>query len=189
MARKSAGLTVATMAVHALAAIGLLIALAEAGVAAAMCLIVGALIGLGSMGAQPGRPLALYLGFGVVLGYGFWMAVGAIHRHDYLEVIPAVLLAIGAAWMLGEPGWPPAIFMGIVAVLCFAGMGLTYQDRYDIEESDAETIRRSVLFGVIMLVVGLAYLGVGFAGALNRKARKSRSAMRAFRTPTEPPML
>jgi hypothetical protein len=187
MGSRKAKFQIAGLIVHLISAIALLLAFREAGGMVAFCVVSGALIGCGAVPARPGRPVTLYAAFGLLVGFAFWLFVSAVNQREFLVVIPAALLATGAVWLLQEPGWPPVLFTGVVALLCLGLVGLQYQHRYDLDGLDPETARRNALTTLVVLTVGLVYLALGFAEASLRKARKK--VRRAIRTPVDPPLL
>jgi hypothetical protein len=155
-----------------------------------MCLVVGALIGCGSVRAVPGRPFSLHLTFGAVMGYAFWLCIGVVRNGDFIALIPALLLVVGAAWLLREPGWPSAIFTWIAVAICLGLLAEGYRNRYTNPYADPAEVAQAVATAVVLLVVGVAESVVGLTGTILGKSRKKkRTAPRAIRTPSEPPIL
>jgi hypothetical protein len=142
-------------AFHALAAVTLILLVVNTGVMAGFCVVAGLLIGAAGVPTMPGRPMALYAAFGALMGYAFWMFVSAVNTGNYLSLVPALLVVAGAAWLLREPGWPPAIFTGVVVLVCLGLNAAVYANRFDVEDVDSDHIVRSVRTSTIVLLVGL----------------------------------
>jgi hypothetical protein len=103
--------------------------------------------------------------------------------------LPALLLLARISWFFREPAWPSFLFTAVVDALCLALMALVHAHRFDVPESDPETIVRVVTTSVVMLVVGAIFLAVGFAEVKLVKASRKKKKSRAIRTPAGPPML
>jgi hypothetical protein len=190
MSNLKASLFAAALIVHVLAAVAIALAFLETRAMTGFCVISGALIACGGAAAEPGRPITLYAAFGTLMGYAFWLAVSTINHRAFLYVIPVVLLAIGAVWVLQNPSWPSVLFGGVTAVLCLALTGLEFQHRFDADRADPDSIRRSALTTLVVLTIGLVYLAVSFGEVSLRKTRrKPRKRTTAIRTPTDPPLL
>jgi hypothetical protein len=179
---------------HALAAVTLVLLVVNTGVMAGFCVVAGLLIGSAGLPTMPGRPIPLYTAFGALMGYAFWMFVSAINTGNYLSLVPALLVVAGAAWLLHEPGWPPAIFTGVVVLVCLGLNAVVYANRFDVEGVDSEHIVLSVRTSTVVLLVGLVYGALGMAEAMIQKRRRAKAkagskARRAIRTPTELPDL
>ncbi|HWE37990.1 MAG TPA: hypothetical protein VG406_15575 [Isosphaeraceae bacterium] len=178
--------------VHALAAVVLVILVVNTGVMAGFCVVAGLLIGAAGVPTMPGRPIALYAAFGALMGYAFWMFVSALNLGNYLTLVPALLVVAGAAWLLRDPGWPPAIFTGVVVLACLGLNAVIYANRFDVEDVDSADIVRSVATSTVVLLVGLVYGALGLAEAMILKAQRAKAkakTRRAIRTPTELPDL
>lgn len=186
MSKLKTNFRIASIAVYVLAAIALGLTFRETRAMTGFCVISAVLIGCASVPARPARPVTLYGAFGLLVGHAFWLFVSGINQGFYLSLIPAVLMAVGAVWMMQNPAWPSVIFLAVVDVLHLAIAAIQYQFRYDAEHSDPETIRRSVLTSVVVLVSGLAFLAVGFTEELLRKKAKAQRASRPATRPRTP---
>lgn len=175
---------------HALAAVVLIALIATTGGMAVFCVVGGLLIGAAAVPTMPGRPITLYAAFGALMGYAFWMFVSAVNQGQYLALVPTLLVVAGAAWLVHDPGVPPAIFTGVVVLVCLGLNAVIYANRFDNVEVDSDIIVRTVRASTIVLLVGLVEGALGFTEAMlvkaQRKKAKAAKARRGFRTPTEP---
>ena len=130
---------------------------------AIFCIVAGALIGCASVPAVRGRPVTLYVAFGVLMGNAFWMAVSAVNQGALLELVPVVLLVVGAAWFLKQPRWPAALFSAILLVFFMGISVLDYRQRHIDFEYDPEYIRRGAITSLVVSALGLVYVGLGLA--------------------------
>jgi hypothetical protein len=179
MSNLKSAFRIASIVVYIIAAVAFAFLYRETSAMTGFCVVAAVLIGCGSVPARPGRPVTLYGAFGLLVGHAFWLFVSAINQGMYLGLIPAVLTAVGAVWMMQNPTWPSVIFSGAVGVLNLALAGLQFQHRFDATLSDPDTIRRTVLTSVVVLVVGLVFLAVGFTEMVMLKAAKSKRAARS----------
>jgi hypothetical protein len=177
---------IASIAAYVIAAIALALTFKETRAMTGFCVVAAVLIGCGSVPARPGRAVTLYGAFGVLVGHAFWLFVSGINQGMYLILIPAVLMAVGAVWMMQEPTWPSVIFLGAAAALNLALAGLEYQNRFDAALADPDTIRRSALTSTVVLVVALVFLAVGFTEFLMLKAARAKRAARLATGPRRP---
>ncbi len=171
-----------SLPLHAAAAIALLILIRETKAMAAVWIITGVLIGCAAVAAQPGRPITLYAAFGAFLAYAFWIAVSAINQGQYIEVLPALFIAIGAVWLLQSPEWPAVLFTAAAAMLFLVAVGFVYYRRYDFPQWDFDTLRRTLLTTYVFLGTGLCYLIHGWLEIKFRPRRKKKKRV-VFRTP------
>jgi membrane-bound ClpP family serine protease len=95
-----------------------------------------------------------------------------------------LLVVVGSVWLLTDPSWPSAGFVGVAILLCL-GLGLVMLTRKrDFEDPVPDRARRSGLTTIGILVVASAYTGMGFAEFLVRKtARKAKK--KKIRRPVE----
>jgi hypothetical protein len=180
-------LRIASIVLHVGAALALLVLLSRAGVTAGWCIFPGVLIACGSVPTMPGRPVTLYVSFGILMGYAFWLAVSAINLGEYLTLVPALLIVVGSAWLLNEPAWASAIFTWVAVAFCLGLTILLHQNRFNYPADEIESIGRTVATSAVVLVVGLLYSLFGFAEMMLKKTRKRKT--RAIRTPTGPPRI
>ena len=179
---------VATWGLHGVVAVVLVVLLAKTGVMAGWCIFPGLLIACAGASASPGQPLTVYSAFGALMGFSFWEAVGEIHSGHYLELIPALLLLVGASWFLREPEWPSFLFSVVMVALWLALLAWIWDRRFELADTDPDDAIKKVRTSVVVLVVGMAYLAAGLAQVkLGRSRRKKKS--RAIRTPVDPPVL
>jgi hypothetical protein len=177
---------VVALGVHLLAAAVLVLLFLQTGGMTVFCVVAGALIGCASVPARPGRPVTLYVAFGVLMGYAFWMAVSAVNQRAVLSLVPVVLLVAGAVWLLEAPRWPAALFTGVAVLLSLGLAVLQYRQRHDTDY-DPEYVRHSAVTSLVVLSLGLVYLGLGSAEAMWREPRKAkRGGRRVARRRTEP---
>jgi hypothetical protein len=173
-----------SLPLHAAAAIALLLLIRETRAMAGVWIVTGVLIACAAVPTQPGRPITLYAAFGAFLAYAFWLAVSAINQGQYIEVLPAVLIGIGAAWLLQSPEWPAVLFAGAAAGLCLVGIGVVYYRRYDFPQWDLDTLRRTLLTTYVFLGIGVCYLIHGWMEIKLQPRRKKMKRM-VIRTPRE----
>jgi hypothetical protein len=166
-----------TMLLHVVATLALVLLLRETRAMGGFCIIAGALMCCAAVPAQPGRPIALYAAFGASLAYAFWLAVGAINQGGYIALLPALLLGIGAAWLLQAPDWPSVTFSAVAGLFCIALAVYGYQHRGKFLEIDERTMRHSLLTTVVVLGVGVVYLTVGFLEIRFRPRRKKKKRL------------
>ena len=186
MADRSAAIRTATLAAHAAAFLALSAVFLRAPEIAAVWLVVGALIGAASAGSVPGRPIPLYVTFGVVTGLAFFICVNAIRMGVYFNLVVALVLVIGAGWLLHDPGWPPFVFNAVSILVALGLTAVNYQNRYENELFDPETVARAAAVHFGFLPAALVESAAGFAAYRLGKSRKKRKASRAIRTPTAP---
>jgi hypothetical protein len=187
MANLKSSIFAISLVIHVLSAVAVILLFMATRSMAGFCVISGALIACAGAAAQRGQPVSLYIAFGMFMGYAFWLAVSAINQRAFIEVLPAALLAAGAAWLLQDPRWASVLFTGITALLCLALAGLAYNHRFEID-FDPERIRLSALTTLGVLTIALVYLALGFAEASLRKTRKKTAKKTAtIRTPSGPP--
>ena len=74
----------------------------------------------------------------------------------------------------GEQRRPAALFTSVVVLLCLGLAALQYRYRYEAVDFDPEFIRRSALTSLVVLSLGLVYLGLGFAEASLREPHKGK---------------
>jgi hypothetical protein len=180
---------VGTWIVHGLMAMVLLVLFAKFRMMAGWCIFPGLLIACGSTAALPGRPLTLYAAFGALLGISFWWAVSAINQGGYLELIPVLMVVVGASWLLHETDWPSAIFTIAAIALELGLVALVYANRHDILDVEPEHVMKSLATRTVMLLVGATYTIVGFAEVLLLEKARWMKKSRAVRTPARPPMI
>jgi hypothetical protein len=168
---------------HVLAAIALVLLFLKTGGMTLFCVVPGVLIGCASVAARPGRPVTLYAAFGVLMGYAFWMAVSAVNQHDVLSLVPVALVVVGAAWLLQTPRWPSALFTAVAVLLSLGLAVLQYRHRHDVGGFDPEQVRRGALTSLVVLALGLVYLGLGFAEATLQEPRQRPRAVRRRERP------
>src|SRR5262249_4423684 len=138
----------------------------------------GALIGCAAVPARPGRSITVYVTFGVLMGYAFWIAVSAVNLGQLLDLVPPLLLAVGAAWFLQKLHWPSALFTRLVIPLNIGLAVLLYQNRPAYEGEEATRYVHTALTSFVVLGVGLVYLVLSFAEARLYKSHKSRRTHR-----------
>ena len=172
-------LWIGALVAHAATAVTLLILVLQAPAMALFCLVAGALIGCAGVPTVPDRPVTVYTAFGVLMGYGFWVAVSAINQRVPLSLLPALLLVTGAVWLLKQPSWPSTLFC-VAAVIFIVGLAiLQYRGRHEADDFDQDHIRRSALISLIVPSVGLVYVGLGFAQySLGKPRKKKRLTLR-----------
>jgi hypothetical protein len=129
----------------------------------AFCAVAAILIGCGGAGTVPGRSVSTYAAFGALMGYAFWISVSAIHQHEYLALIPAVLLVTGCVWFLQELRWPSFLFAVCLATVLFGLAVSSYRHPYDVDGWEPDEVRRSAVTSMGVIGVGLVYLVVAFA--------------------------
>ena len=145
---------------------------------ALFCVVPGALIGCACVPTLPGRPITLYVAFGIFMGYVFWLCASIVNQGAWLALLPVLLLATGAVWLLQLPSWPSAIFT-VVAGLFSLGLAVVlYATRHQVIAEDPEQVRMSALVSITMLALGLAFSGLGFAEALATKPRFKKKKKR-----------
>jgi hypothetical protein len=170
------------VAVHVLAAAAFVLLYLKTGGMTVICLVSAVLIACASVPARPGRPVTHYMAFGVLTGYAFWVCVAAVHRRDFLSLVPAVLLIAGAAWWLQAPCWPATLFAGTAVVVSLGLAVLQYQ--YPLEPGfDPQRVRRAAITSLGILSVGLVYLGLGTVEAMWRAPRKAKRIGRRGKRP------
>jgi hypothetical protein len=187
MGQKHAVLHAVTIGVHVLAAGALGLLLLKTGTMGVFCVGSGALIGCAAVPARPGRSPTLYIAFGVLMGYAFWTGVSAVNMGVFFYLIPALLLGVGAAWFLEQPGWPSVLFTGIMDLLIGGLVALELRYRPPGDVVDPEHLRRSTLTSGVVLSVGLVYLVLGFIEAMLGKPKKKKRSRRAVLRRAERP--
>lgn len=187
MSNTKATLRAIAIGVHVLATITLVLLFLQTGGMTGFCVVAGVLIGCVSVPARPGQPVTLYVAFGVLMGYAFWTGASAVNQRDLLALVPVLLLAAGAAWLLQAPSWPSVLFTGSAVLLSLVLAVFQYRHRNDPHDFDPEHIRRSAVTAIVVLTLGLVYLGLGFAEAMMQESRKAkRKVRRAVRSRTDP---
>src|SRR5438132_10376767 len=88
---------------HGVTALALVLLFLKTGGMTVFCVVAGALIGCASVAVRPGRPVTLYVAFGLLMGYSFWMGASAISQQSYLLLVFLLVLAGGALWLLEQP--------------------------------------------------------------------------------------
>lgn len=155
-----------TLGVHAFALVIALLLMINNAAMALLCLVPGALIALGSWRSVPDRPLCLYASFGVLMGLSFWSSVCDMNRGDFLMVVPMVFLIAAVSWLLYDPNTGSIVTASVVVLLLIllAVLALVFPPEYPDE---IQPVRESALTVLGLLVMGLAYLGVGAAEVLS----------------------
>lgn len=176
-----------TWAVHALAGVAAALLLINAGVIAGMCLVVGALIGAASSSAVPKRPRSLYVMFGAIMGYVFWLCISLLRRGDVLGLVPATLVVAGASWMLRSPSWASAIFTWAATAAALGLVAMWYQARFDVPDADPVLIAQGALTAAVLLGIGVVESAFGLAEVFLIRARKRAKAERDPRPASGPP--
>ncbi len=150
----------------------------------AICVIPAALIGCASVPAVRGRPVNLYVGFGLLMGLSFWMLLSAVNERAFLALFPMLLLAAGAVWLLQQPSWPSLIFTGVAIVLSLGLAMMMYHQDPDFLDSLPDRARKSALTSFGVLFLAASYSGLGFAENYFRELdRSARSRRRKRRRP------
>lgn len=167
-----------TVAAHAVAVVVVMALFLQTQAMTAFCAVAAALIGCGSVSSVPGRSVALYAAFGALMGYAFWISVSAIHQHEYLALVPAVLLITGCVWFLQELRWPSLLFATCVAVLMLGMAVSSYRYPYDVDGWEPDEVRRSAVTAIGVVSVGLIYLIVGFTEVMLVDSRQSKRRRR-----------
>jgi hypothetical protein len=147
------------------------------------CIVPGVLIGCTGVAALRGRPITLYAAFGVLMGYVFWYFVSAVNQGEFVVLIPILLLAAAVTWLLHSPDWPSVIFTGVVILLLVGLTLLMYRQRTQLD--DPERVVSTTATGLVMLCVGLMYVGVGFWEESLRRSKKSLRKKRRRSIPEE----
>jgi hypothetical protein len=147
--------------IHAVAVVVLAVLWWTDGGLALVFLVPSALIGAASVRAVAGRPVTLYCGFGLLLGFGFWTLISAVRYGDPLIGVAALLLLAGSAWVLNDPGWPSLIFTGVVVALLLAVT--LWMIPYGDEIGESVRVRRMARLTFGVLTVGMAYACAAFA--------------------------
>jgi hypothetical protein len=178
MSDTKATLRVLALVIHVLAAITLVVLFFQTWGMTVFCVVAGALIGCASVPARPGQPITLYTAFGLLTGFAAWMCVNAVNQGVFWLLVPVLLLAIGAAWLLQDPGWPPVLFTTVLVLVGLALAVLQYRHRNDPSDYEPELLRRTALTSFVMLSLGLVYLVLGFAEASVRKSAKTTRGRR-----------
>jgi hypothetical protein len=181
MSNTKTALLIAAIVVHILAAVALVILFFKTGGMTVFCVVAGTLIGGLSVAARPGRPITLYIAFGVLMGYVFWMGASAISQSAFLELLILVLLAAGAVWFLQDPRWPAALCTAVLALLLIGLAAVQFRQALQFIEYDPELIRRSALTSLVVLAIGLMYVGLGFAEASLQGPPKAKRARRRMK--------
>ena len=173
----------ATLASHAVAVAVVVLLFRQTQAITAFCAVAAILIGCGSVSSVPGRSVSLYAAFGTLMGYAFWISVSAIHQHEYLALVPAVLLITGCVWFLQELRWPSFLFTASLAVWMLVTAVSSYRNPYDVDGWEPDEVRRSAVTSVGVVSVGLMYLVVAFTEGMlvgprqpKRKRRRDTDA-------------
>jgi hypothetical protein len=161
-------------AIHAICVIALGILTVRHPQLMTVLLVVGGLIGLASVSTATHRHIPLFVAFGLMLTPAFWLAVAAVNGRMYLGLIPAVLLVIGVAWTLQQPGWIPAAFSAVAVVFLLAICRLAYVNRFQNDFSTPEQVVRSVEVNSVFVILSLAELLIGVAIATATPQKKKR---------------
>jgi len=141
-------------------------------------IVVGTLIGLASVATVEHRFVPLFISFGLMFAPTFWVAVSAVNQRLFLELIPAVLLIIGVAWTLQQPGWIPAGFSAAAVIFLLITLRFAYLHRFQSNFSTPEQIVQSLTINSVMNIMSLLELlmGVGIAKtAPYKKKRRKRT--------------
>ena len=139
------------------------------------CLVVAGLIAPGSRAAVPGRPLTLYIAFGLLMGYVFWMGVSALNQQYWFLLILVLITAIGAAWVLQHPGVPSLIYTEIAILVSIAIAIQLFRAKPDFSDPVPDRERQTGITMMIMLVIGMLYTALGVTEALEGQSRPTRS--------------
>jgi hypothetical protein len=147
----------------------------------AFCIVPAALVACVSAATVSGKPINLYIAFGLFVGFGFWVVVSAVNQRDWLSLLPPVLLVAGGVWLLQAPSWPSLTFSGVAILLCLGLAMLMFSKRPDFADPVPDRARKSALttFGILLLAssyasVGFAETLVARAGATSRAKRKKK---------------
>jgi len=183
-------LQISAYVIHAIGIVALALRVSKYPFPMTAAMSTGGLISLASISTVEHRPLSLFVAFGVLAAPAFWLIVSAVHFGFYVGGLPAVLLLVGAAWLLKTPEWPPLAFTAVVVLLMLAINAHAYQTRFDSEFDLPEDVVRFVISTSTMLVIGLAEAAVGFAMTLGTSrpattVRKSRKKRRSIATPED----
>ena len=165
------------LAMHVVAAIALVLLFFQTRGMTVLCIGAAALIGCGAVPARPGRPVTLYITFGMLMGYAFWLAISAISQREFLGMVIVLLLVIGALWLLQDPRWPATVYCGVVFLLCLGMAGWQYRNRHDLEY-EPELVRKSALTSLVILGVAVVYLVLGFTEAALQEPLKAKRVTR-----------
>lgn len=174
MSDTKAMLRATTLVFHGLAAVALLLLFLSTRGMTAIIVVSGTLIGCTSVPARQGRPIALYCGFGLLMGDVFWTLVSFVNQREFLGLVPALLLAVGVAWLLNDPCWSAALFAAVTILLSAALSIWQLQLTRNFISVDDEHVRRSAITSLVALGVGSVYLCLGVAECLLPKSRKTK---------------
>jgi len=175
-------LQIIAVVVHLLAATALVLLFLKTRGMTLFCVVPGVFIGGSSVLARPGRPITVYVAFGVLMGFVFWLSASAVNMRSFLDLVFVLLVVGGAVWFLQVPSWPSASFAAAVALL-YLGLSIAeYRHPAESLYFDDAHLRRGALTSIVVLTIGLVYLGLGFAEVslegMNKPNRKPRRKVR-----------
>jgi hypothetical protein len=136
----------------------------------AFCIVPAALVACASVPAVPGKPINLYVAFGLFVGLSFWIVVSAINQGNWLSLFPPILLVAGGVWLLRAPSWPSLIFSAVTILLNIGLAVLMLSQGPDFDDPMPDRARKSAITSLGFLFLAVAYAGLGFAEALLRNA-------------------
>src|SRR5262249_13008917 len=128
------------------------------------------------------RPITLYIAFGLLMGYSFWMGASSISSRNFLFLVFLLVLAGGAVWLLEQPRWPAALFTTII-VLLFLGLAVVHYRHAEETEYDAKLIRDTQLTTIVVLSLGLIYAGLACVESFLEPPKSKRIARGKKRRP------
>src|SRR5262245_37256969 len=73
------------------------------GAMAVVCLVIAVLTGCATAAALRGRPITLYVAFGLVIGHSCWVLISAVSRGNPLWLITMLPAAVTVVWLLTAP--------------------------------------------------------------------------------------
>jgi hypothetical protein len=156
----------------------------------AICVAVGGLIAPASRAAVPKRPIPLYIGFGLLMGYCFWLGVYAMRFRDGIVLILVLLVAVGAVWTLRKADWPSLIF-ATVAILISLALGMSLHNaKPDYEDEVPDRDNQTGFAMITVLSLGLCHTALGVAEKMEwreQSRQAKRSASKSKSKPQNPP--
>jgi hypothetical protein len=174
MSRPQLRLRVAMSLACALSAVALVVMALKAPILTAVCLAQAGLLGFAAMRLRPGRPSALYGAFAVLACYVVWRITLGVQAGDTLVLVPSMLLAVGAFWVLQEPAWTASAFLVFAAM---TALGLSVQrlvGSYDLDLVDPVSARHIALASTIVVLAEVLFLAVGLTQTLQRRLHQAR---------------
>jgi hypothetical protein len=157
-----------------LGALTLVVMIAWAPVLGLACVGASVPLGYAARRLRPGRPLAFYLAFGLSVAYAFWRTVLALQTGDTLVLVPTLLLLVGAAWVVQEPGWSSSSFLGLAGFAVLALGILRVLGLHDLEAVAPAAVRRVAWASITLIPAEVLLLLAGVGEMLRLNPRSAR---------------